>query len=64
MNEECKSYECYMFACDSCNILIEADSKWDAIEVFEEEFGAKFSGDWKIFRINTKIDIAGEFNRY
>jgi len=65
MNEDCKDYESYMFACeDGCNIVIEAENKRKAIEIFEKEFEIRFLQDWKVFRIITRVDIESNINRY
>lgn len=63
--ENCKDYESYMFACgNDFNVVIEAENKIKAIEIFQEQFKMRFNEDWKVFRIITKVDIEGNFNRY
>ena len=53
--------ESYMFACNNgANIIIEAEEKSKAIQIFEKEFSMLFNGDWKIFRITRRIDIDGK----
>lgn len=53
----CKDYECYMFACEKANIVIEAKDKSEAIEIFKEEYSKIFNQDWKVFRILERVDI-------
>lgn len=65
MNEQCKNFESYMFACgNDCNIVIEAKNKINAIEIFQEQFKMRFTEDWQVFRITTRVDIEGNFIRY
>lgn len=61
----CKDFESYMFSCeDGCNVVIEAENKIKAIEIFQDQFKMRFLEDWKVFRITTRIDIEGNYNRY
>lgn len=64
MDQE-KKFESYMFSCSNgMNIVIEAESKLKAIELFEHGFRASFNGDWKVFRVDTRLDIKGYYTRY
>jgi hypothetical protein len=54
---ECKNYQCYMFACEKANIIVEAIDKSNAIEIFKEEYSKIFNQDWKVFCIHSRIDI-------
>ena len=64
MNEE-KLIEAYMFACaNNANIVIEAEDKMNAIQVFQDQYSMLFLGDWNIYRITTRINSKGEYIRY
>lgn len=54
---ECKNYQSYMFACNKANIVIEANDKSEAIEIFKEEYSKIFNQDWKVFCITERLDI-------
>lgn len=55
--EYCKDYSCYMFACGNMNILVEAEDKTKAIEVFKYKYKTLFNDDWKIFKVQTLINM-------
>lgn len=60
-----KIIESYMFNCNNnANIIIEATDKIVAIQIFEREFTTLFQGDWKVYRITTRVTNSGEYIRY
>ena len=64
MTEE-RIIESYMFACSNgANIIVEAEEKSKAIQIFESDFTMLFHGDWKIFKITRRVNINGEYLYY
>lgn len=63
--ENTKNCECYMFACgDEYNVVIEAENKMDAIEIFKKRFKMRFLEDWQVFKVTVGIDIGGNSDWY